>query len=107
MYILTIKDEHKRVVYSIAFTLLIITSLLVACNPSPMANAVETATPAAAAAKVTPTKAPTNTSTSPPLPAFSHIFIIVMENKEESSVKDNPAAPYLNKLAEQYARAAN
>jgi hypothetical protein len=108
-----LKDGHKKFVYLTSFTLLILTILLVACNSSSGANAgkltasnaVGTAAPAAAIAKVTPTKAPTNTSSS--LPAFSHIFIIVMENKEASSVKGNPAAPYMNKLAQQYAQAAN
>jgi phosphatidylinositol-3-phosphatase len=41
------------------------------------------------------------------LPVFSHIFIIVMENKEENAIVDNSAAPYLNQLAAQFARAAN
>lgn len=41
------------------------------------------------------------------LPAFSHIFIIVLENKEQSSIVGNPEAHYLNQLAAQYARANN
>jgi phospholipase C len=44
---------------------------------------------------------------SSPVPAFSHVFIIVMENQEASSIVGNSAAPYLNSLAAQYARAAN
>ena len=43
---------------------------------------------------------------SPP-PNFSHIFIIILENKESSRIVDNPAAPYLNRLAAQYGRALN
>ncbi len=39
------------------------------------------------------------------LPTFSHIFVIVMENKEADTVVGNAAAPYLNQLAAQYARA--
>ncbi|MCX6049005.1 MAG: hypothetical protein NT075_28220 [Chloroflexi bacterium] len=41
------------------------------------------------------------------LPAFSHIFIIVMENKDEDALDNNPDAPYLTKLAAQYASADN
>ncbi len=41
------------------------------------------------------------------LPAFSHVFVIVMENKEASSVLGSPAAPYFNQLATQYASAGN
>ncbi len=46
-------------------------------------------------------------SPSSPVPAFSHIFIIVMENKEANNIIGNSAAPYLNSLAAQYGRAAN
>ena len=41
------------------------------------------------------------------LPAFSHVFIIVLENREASAIVGNSQAPYLNQLAGQYARAAN
>ena len=37
-----------------------------------------------------------------PLPSFSRIFIIMMENKEFADVIDNPAAPYINSLASHY-----
>jgi hypothetical protein len=48
--------------------------------------------------------------TSPPsggIPAFSHIFIIVMENHEYSSVIGSASAPYFNHLAQQYGLATN
>jgi phosphatidylinositol-3-phosphatase len=38
----------------------------------------------------------------PPLPAFSHVFTIVLENKEYTSVIGNSKAPYFNQLAQQY-----
>jgi hypothetical protein len=41
------------------------------------------------------------------IPAFKHIFIIVLENKEEKSIAGSKSAPYLNSLATQYARATN
>ncbi len=41
------------------------------------------------------------------VPAFSHVFVIVLENEESSSVIGNPAAPYFNQLASQYGLAAN
>lgn len=40
------------------------------------------------------------------LPNFTHIFVILMENKESESVIGNGAAPYINSLAHQYALAA-
>ena len=39
------------------------------------------------------------------VPAFSHIFTIVMENKEYQSVVGNPHAPYINSFAKTYALA--
>jgi hypothetical protein len=39
------------------------------------------------------------------VPAFKHIFIIVLENKSYSGVIGNSQAPYLNKLAETYSLA--
>ena len=41
------------------------------------------------------------------LPAFSHIFIIVMENKGYDQVIGNAEAPYLNTLAQHYGLATN
>jgi acid phosphatase len=41
------------------------------------------------------------------LPAFSHVFLIVMENREYGAVIGNPAAPYINSLARSYALASN
>src|SRR5450759_4769545 len=43
----------------------------------------------------------------PGLPAFSHVFIILLENREASEIVGNKQAAYLNQLASQYARAAN
>ena len=87
------------------YPLLALTLLLAACNmSSPPGDSGKQVTPALPAAT---SPAQTQTSGKTKLPVFSHVFIIVMENKEESAVIDNPAAPYLNKLATQYARATN
>ncbi len=42
-----------------------------------------------------------------PIPTFSHVWIITMENHESSDIIGSRAAPYINELASQYARAAN
>lgn len=42
-----------------------------------------------------------------PVPAFKHIFVIVLENKEYEQVLGSPQAPYLNNLAQQYGLATN
>ena len=64
--------------------------------------------PGGAAPTTTATAGPSPTA--PPtgqIPAFSHVFIIVMENHEYSSVISNTAAPYFNSLAQQYGLATN
>jgi acid phosphatase len=40
--------------------------------------------------------------TSSTLPVFSHVFIIVMENEESTSIIGNGSAPYINRLASSY-----
>jgi hypothetical protein len=40
--------------------------------------------------------------TSSTLPVFSHVFIIVMENEESTSIIGNGSAPYINGLANSY-----
>jgi len=46
-------------------------------------------------------------TTAAALPSFSHVFVIMMENKERSQVIGNASAPYINQLARQYGSAAN
>jgi hypothetical protein len=41
-------------------------------------------------------------SVEPALPSFSHVFVIVLENREYGDVIGNPALPYLNDLAQRY-----
>ncbi len=65
-----------------------------------------TAMPATEQPSARSTAAPTTVSGSR-LPAFKHIFLIVMENKEATQVSGNTSAPYLNMLATRYARASN
>src|SRR5690348_6244080 len=49
---------------------------------------------------VSPSPSSPNTPPKAPgLPDFSHVFVIVMENREYGSVIGSPAAPYINSLA--------
>src|SRR5437016_7293923 len=73
-----------------------------------------TAAPAAAAvgaAATASTTAPSHAASPAPVratvPAFSHIFEIVMENHEYGSVIGRPDAPYVNNLAATYGLATN
>jgi len=63
-------------------------------TPTPRPSATPTPTP-------TPTPIPTPTPT-PALPTFSHVFVIVMENEESTSIIGNSTAPYINGLANSY-----
>jgi acid phosphatase len=48
------------------------------------------------------TLAPAPAHSNQPVPTFSHVFTIVLENKSASSVLGSPDAPYLNGLAGRY-----
>ncbi|HEX8025196.1 MAG TPA: alkaline phosphatase family protein [Candidatus Limnocylindrales bacterium] len=69
-------------------------------RPTPSPTAVPTAT-----AAPTPTAAPT--ATPPPVPNFGHVFVILMENEESTSIIGNSSAPYINGLATQYGYTTN
>ncbi|MCX6050404.1 MAG: hypothetical protein NT075_35360 [Chloroflexi bacterium] len=49
----------------------------------------------------------TNTTVAVKLPVFSHIFIIILENKSASELVNKDKVPYLNQLARQYASTDN
>ena len=69
-----------------------------------------TLTPGATFATATPTPqspTPTATANASGLPAFSHIYVIVMENKEYGDIVGSASAPYLNSLIAQYGVATN
>ena len=86
---------------------------LVAANPvstpTPTATpATATAAPAGgAAASSHPAPPPPQPTATAAVPAFSHVFVIVMENHEYGSVIGTAAAPYINSLANSYGLATN
>jgi hypothetical protein len=77
-------------------------------GPTPTPTPIPTPTPAPTA---TPTITPTPTPTPPPapgtLPTFKHVYTILMENEEASSIIGNASAPYINRLAATYGLATN
>jgi len=93
------------------------TSMAHAASHATLDKATPTATPAPATSAATPAGGPavaTQSGTPPPpsaaggtIPAFSHVFVIVMENHEYNTVIGNPAAPYTNGLVAGYALATN
>jgi phosphatidylinositol-3-phosphatase len=67
-------------------------------TPTPVLSSTPTST---AAPSITPT--PTSTSISGNVPNFSHIILIIFENREYSSVVGNGSWPNFNNLASNYA----
>ena len=108
--ITTERDRIKRGLTILALTIvigaLVLVGILAVTSPKAgygVALLVPTATRPPTA---TPTTAPTPTSTPvPPIPSFSHIFEIVLENTSYDNLVGNAQAPYFNGLAQQYALA--
>ena len=50
---------------------------------------------------------PATPATVPAVPAFSNIYVIVLENQEEPAIVGNSAAPYINSLIASYGLAGN
>ena len=50
---------------------------------------------------------PATAASASPVPAFKHIFVIVMENKDYRSIVGSEQAPYMTSLARQYGIATN
>ncbi len=84
-------------------------------TPTPTAFSVATPTPGPASTPsptTLPTQAPTATpaatsAASSGIPAFSHVYVIVMENHEYGSIIGNAQAPYINSLAARAGLATN
>src|SRR5215212_10122113 len=53
------------------------------------------------------THGPATAASAKPIPAFKHIFVIVMENEDYSGIIGSDHAPYISGLAQQYGVAAN
>ncbi len=101
--------------------------MLVGCSPTATVSILPTDTPVTATAPVvsiSPTHAPATTTTtaisitatgtpvtatltSAVIPAFVHIYLIVMENKDYTNIIGNAQAPYMNNLVAQFGLAAN
>ena len=75
-------------------------------TPTPASAAARTATTAGNLAPAASAAVPPPPVVSP-VPSFSHVFVIVMENHEYNSVIGNPAAPYTNSLVSRYGLATN
>jgi hypothetical protein len=72
------------------------TEVAVSPTPSPSPSPTQDSTPSLPA--LAPSPSPSGTG----VPDFRHIYVIVMENKEYSSIVGSSSAPYLNSLIAQY-----
>jgi hypothetical protein len=73
--------------------------------PAPVKTTAPARTTAPAPVKTTAPPATTPPVVTGGLPHFSHVVVILMENEEYGSIIGNPAAPYINSLANQGALA--
>ncbi len=64
-------------------------------------------TPAPLPASPTPVEAATTPPAAAAMPAFSHVYLMVLENEEFGSLVGNAQAPYLNSLIAKYGLATN
>jgi hypothetical protein len=72
-------------------------------TPTPVPTSAGTPTPA-------PTATPSPSPSPPPVgnvPNFDHVYVIIFENKEYSSVVGSSSAPYINSLIAKYGSATN
>lgn len=81
-------------------------------TPTPAPAAASTAATATSQARTTAPPAVRPSAPPPPapaaaVPAFSHVFVIVMENNEYGNIIGSGAAPYINSLARSYGLATN
>ena len=72
-----------------------------------IASSVAAATAPPSATSVAPTAVSATPGASSKRPLLDHIYVIVMENKESSSIIGSSDAPYLNSLIHQYGVAEN
>ncbi len=83
----------------LATTTLLIVSSTVGVNPTPTPTATPTAAPTTTPS---PTATPTASAPSSSIPNFAHVYIIIFENKEYSSIVGSSSAPYINSLIPKY-----
>jgi hypothetical protein len=60
-----------------------------------------------ASATATPARTPTPVASSGGLPAFKHVYVVIMENEESTSIVGSSNAPYINSLIARYGLATN
>lgn len=78
------------------------TSSAASSSPSTSASAQQSA-----AAVTSQIPSSTNTAAAGGIPAFEHVYLIVMENREYGSIVGNSDAPYINSLIASYGLATN
>ena len=77
---------------------------------TPTATPLSSATPGLATSSAAATATPAAASSPTPgsgLPSFSHVYVIIMENKEYGRIVGSAAAPYENKLMARYGQASD
>lgn len=100
----------RAVAFAAAIILAVSACSSAAPSIAPTASPTALALAATGTSSTSPSTNPTNGSIASPtgsVPNFSHVYVIVLENKEDSSIVGSHQAPYLNSLIAQYGLAAN
>jgi len=103
----------KLIIGVMAFIVAVIMGACIPPAPSVTPNVTSTSLAATIVSPTVTKRAPTAASATPtvtsitPGPSFSHVYLIVMENKSYSEIVGNAHAPYINSLITQYGLAAN
>jgi hypothetical protein len=84
-----------------------LTSVVNTATVAPTVTVVSTATSTPTHTPLTINTATATTIASSGVPNFTHIYVLMMENKEYGSIVGSASAPYLNSLISQYGLATN
>ncbi len=85
----------------------LVVTALAACTGGPSAvPSTALSAQSASTAIPAPGPSPTRSPSTAALPVFSHVVIVIFENKEYGDIIGNPSAPYFNSLATTYGLAS-
>src|SRR5919202_1111496 len=94
-----LSTRRNALIAGLALALLAIPAVLALGARQPSQSTAPSASPSASPQA---SSSPTGRRGESVLPTFSHVFLIVMENREYGSVIGNAQAPYINSLARNY-----
>ncbi len=99
--------KRRGIVSFLAAAALVAGCTGVTVTGEPMTTRPLSAPGAAGSLPVVPAAATPTAAAAAHVPAFSHIYLLILENQDYSGLVGNPAAPYINGLIAKYGLATN